>query len=112
MGADEIIALARTRVVLATGARWTDMSTPRWRYRSAARPSDVLTRTTLPAAGSLRGPPGFRFDNYNMGGALTEHLPRRHPGHLRDPSGQASAWTIMTNELPLVHRALARRKVP
>ena len=27
------------------------------------------------------------------------------------PAGQASAWTIMTNELPLVHRALARHRV-
>ena len=27
------------------------------------------------------------------------------------PAGQASAWTIMTNELPLVHRQLARHGV-
>ena len=31
--------------------------------------------------------------------------------HYVTPTGHASAWTIMSNELPLVHRALARRDV-
>jgi dimethylamine/trimethylamine dehydrogenase len=28
------------------------------------------------------------------------------------PAGNASAWTFMTNELPLVHRALVKANVP
>ena len=70
--------------------------------------------TTSPAAGFREGPTlVFDFDNYYMGGVLTEHLAAQGiPVSYVTPAGQASAWTIMTNELPLVHRALARRKVP
>jgi len=47
-----------------------------------------------------------------MGGVLTEHLAASGiPMSYATPAGQASAWTIMTNELPLVARALARRNV-
>ena len=66
------------------------------------------------AAGRLPEGPTlvFDFDNYYMGGVLTEHLAAQGiPVSYVTPAGQASAWTIMTNELPLVHRALARRKV-
>jgi dimethylamine/trimethylamine dehydrogenase len=67
------------------------------------------------AAGRLPQGPTlvFDFDNYYMGGVLTEHLAAHGiPVSYVTPAGQASAWTIMTNELPLVHRALARRNVP
>ena len=52
----------------------------------------------------------FDFDNYTMGGALAEMLADR-PGAVTyvTPAGHASAWTILSNELPLVHQALARR---
>jgi dimethylamine/trimethylamine dehydrogenase len=67
------------------------------------------------AAGRLPEGPTlvFDFDNYYMGGVLTEHLAGLGiPVRYATPAGHASAWTIMTNELPLVHRALARRAVP
>jgi dimethylamine/trimethylamine dehydrogenase len=55
----------------------------------------------------------FDFDNYYMGGVITEHLAQKGiPVSYVTPAGQASAWTIMTNELPLVHRALSKRQVP
>ena len=48
-----------------------------------------------------------------MGGGLTEHLAALGiPVAYATRAGQASAWTIMTNELPLVARALTRRNVP
>jgi dimethylamine/trimethylamine dehydrogenase len=67
------------------------------------------------AAGRLPEGPTlvFDFDNYYMGGVLTEHLAGLGIAvRYATPAGHASAWTIMTNELPLVHRALARRAVP
>ena len=54
----------------------------------------------------------FDFDNYYMGGVITEHLAAQGvPVTYVTPAGQASAWTIMTNELPLVDRALTKRNV-
>jgi dimethylamine/trimethylamine dehydrogenase len=115
LGADEIVDLAPERVVLATGARWTNML-----YSSLEIPvgrldhADVLTPDDI-AAGKLPQGPAlvFDFDNYYMGGVLTEHLAAQGiPISYATPAGHASAWTIMTNELPLVHRALARRNVP
>ena len=48
-----------------------------------------------------------------MGSALAELLKDRgHAVTYVTPAGQASAWTLMTNELPLVHRALTKRNVP
>jgi dimethylamine/trimethylamine dehydrogenase len=67
------------------------------------------------AAGRLPEGPTllFDFDNYYMGGVLTEHLASQGISiTYATPAGHASAWTIMTNELPLVHRALAKRRIP
>jgi dimethylamine/trimethylamine dehydrogenase len=74
---------------------------------------DVFTPDDIAAGRLPQGPTlVFDFDNYYMGGVLTEHLAARGiPLSYATPAGQASAWTIMTNELPLVHRALARRRV-
>ena len=101
--------------MLATGARWTNML-----YSSMEIPvgrldhADVFTPDDIAAGRLPQGPTlVFDFDNYYMGGVLTEHLAAQGiPVSYVTPAGQASAWTIMTNELPLVHRALARRKVP
>ena len=48
-----------------------------------------------------------------MGGAIAEQL-AKSVGNVTyvTPAGNASAWTFMTNELPLVHRALAKANVP
>jgi dimethylamine/trimethylamine dehydrogenase len=115
LGVDEIIDLAPDHVVLATGARWTPML-----YSSLEIPvgelchPEVYTPDDI-AAGRLPSGPTlvFDFDNYYYGGVLTEHLAAQGIAvSYVTPAGQASAWTIMTNELPLVHQALARRKVP
>ena len=115
VGVDEIIELAPNRVVVATGARWTRML-----YSSMEIPvgqldhPQVFTPDDIAAGRLPEGPTlVFDFDNYYMGGVLTEFLAAKgmEVGYAT-PAGHASAWTIMTNELPLVHRALARRKVP
>jgi dimethylamine/trimethylamine dehydrogenase len=114
LGVSDIIELAPQRVVVATGARWTRML-----YSSMEIPSGQLDHPQVftpddIAAGRLPEGPTliFDFDNYYMGGVLTEHLAAKSlQVSYATPAGQASAWTIMTNELPLVHRALARRRV-
>ncbi len=115
LGVDDIVELAPQRVVVATGAHWTNflyssMEIPvgRLEHPHVFTPDDI-------AAGRLPDGPTlvFDFDNYYMGGVLTEHLARHGtPVTYVTPAGQASAWTIMTNELPLVHRALSQRRVP
>jgi dimethylamine/trimethylamine dehydrogenase len=114
VGVDEIIEWAPERVVAATGARWIRMlygpmeiPVGHLEHPQVFTPDDV-------AAGRLPQGPTlvFDFDNYYMGGALSEHLADLGiPVCYATPAGHASAWTIMTNELPLVHRALARRQV-
>ena len=114
MGVDEIVDLAPDHVLLATGSRWSDFT-----YSSMEIPvgriehPNVFTPDDI-AAGRIPDGPTlvFDFDNYYMGGVITEHLAALGvPVSYATPAGQASAWTIMTNELPLVHRALTRRKV-
>jgi hypothetical protein len=62
-------------------------------------------------------PPGpvvvFDFDNYYLAGAVAEQL-AIEVGEVSyvTTAGNASAWTFMTNELPLVHRALCKAGVP
>ena len=48
-----------------------------------------------------------------MGSALAEHLAKSgHTVSYVTPAGHASAWGIMSNEQPQVHRALAAAGVP
>jgi dimethylamine/trimethylamine dehydrogenase len=55
----------------------------------------------------------FDFDNYYLGGAIAEQLAAQTGGvSYLTTAGNASAWTFMTNELPLVHRALNKAGVP
>ena len=55
----------------------------------------------------------FDFDNYYMAGAICEQLAKAGLGvNYVTTAGNASAWTFMTNELPLVHRALGKANVP
>jgi dimethylamine/trimethylamine dehydrogenase len=115
LAVDEIIDLAPDHVVVATGARWTNML-----YSTLEIPVGTLEHANVftpddVAAGRLPQGPVlvFDFDNYYMGGVLTEHLAAQGIDvSYVTPAGQASAWTIMTNELPLVHKALAKRNVP
>ena len=114
LGADDILGLEHDHVVVATGARWTKMlfSTLEFPVGELDVPG-VYTPDDL-ASGAL--PPGpvvvFDFDNYYLGGAVAERLAKHSPDvHYVTTAGNASAWTFMTNELPLVHRALVAAEV-
>lgn len=113
LSADDVLGLEHRHVVVATGARWTKMlfSTLEFPVGELDRPG-VFTPDDL-AAGVV--PPGpvvvFDFDNYYMGGAVAEQLAGRGSVTYVTTAGNASAWTFMTNEMPLVHRALTRAGV-
>ena len=112
---EDILALEHGHVVVATGARWTKMlfSTLEFPVGELSAPG-VYTPDDL-AAGIV--PPGpvvvFDFDNYYLAGAVAEQLAKQ-VGEVSyvTTAGNASAWTFMTNELPLVHRALGNAGVP
>ena len=114
LAVEDILEFGCEHVVVATGSRWaTDL------YSPMEVPSAPLTRPGVftpddIAAGARLEPPimVFDFDNYYMGGAVAEFLAER-PGEVTyvTPAGHASAWTILSNELPLVHQSLARRGV-
>jgi dimethylamine/trimethylamine dehydrogenase len=114
LSVDDILGLEHQRVVLATGARWTRMlySTLELPVKGLEGPN-VYTPDDVAAGAHIPGPiVVFDFDNYYMGGVLAEHLARSaDPVTYVTPAGHASAWTIMTNEQPQVHRALAQAGV-
>jgi len=111
----DILGLEHRHVVIATGARWTKMlfSTLEFPVGELDGPA-VLTPDDL-AAGVVPQAPVvvFDFDNYYLAGAIALQL-ANSPGGVSyvTPAGNASAWTFMTNELPLVHRALSKAGVP
>jgi dimethylamine/trimethylamine dehydrogenase len=115
LGVDDILGLEHRQVVIATGARWTKMlfSTLEFPVGALDGPSvytpDDLAAGVVPAAPLVV----FDFDNYYMAGAVTEQLAKT-VGDVTyvTTAGNASAWTFMTNELPLVHRALTAAHVP
>jgi dimethylamine/trimethylamine dehydrogenase len=112
--AEEILGLEHAHVVLATGAHWSRML-----YSSLEIPvgtlegAGVYTPDDIAAGAEPEGPVVvFDFDNYYMGSALAEYLARRGPRvSYVTPAGHASAWAIMSNEQPQVHRALQRAGV-
>ena len=109
LSAADILELAPTHVVLATGARWT-----RLLYSPLEVPAgelagpDVFTPDDVAAGARLESPVVvYDYDNYYMGSVLAEHLAREgHSVSYVTPAGHASAWSIMSNEQPQVHRAL------
>jgi dimethylamine/trimethylamine dehydrogenase len=108
--AEEVLELEATHVVIATGARWgTLLYSPLEVPAGELAGPGVLTPDDI-AAGTVPEDPVvvYDFDNYYMGGVLAEHLARAgHAVSYVTPAGHASAWTIMSNEQPQVHRALA-----
>lgn len=113
--ADDVLELAPKHVVVATGARWTRMlySAMEVPGRELDMPG-VYTPDDVAAGTRLEGPIViFDYDNYYLGGALAEHLARAAGVGVSyvTPAGHASSWTIMTNEQPQIHRALARAGV-
>jgi dimethylamine/trimethylamine dehydrogenase len=115
VSADDILEFEHRHVVIATGARWTRML-----YAPSEIPighlnaANVYTPDDIAAGCSPEGPVlVFDFDNYYMGGLLAEYLAPAVGGvRYATPAGHASAWTIQTNEQPLVHRALHKAGVP
>jgi dimethylamine/trimethylamine dehydrogenase len=112
--ADEVIELGNAHVVVATGARWAKLLySPLELATGALDVAGVLTPDDI-AAGTVPEDPVvvYDFDNYYMGGVLAEHLARGgHSVRYVTPAGHASAWTIMSNEQPQVHRALFSARV-
>jgi dimethylamine/trimethylamine dehydrogenase len=109
LSAEDIIELGNTHVVIATGSRWA-----RLLYSALEIPAGTLegpgvfTPDDIAGGAQLQGPiVVYDFDNYYMGGVLAEYLAR---GEQRvsyvTPAGHASAWAIMSNEQPQIHRAL------
>jgi len=75
--------------------------------RNVYTPDDVAAGTRIEDPVAV-----FDFDNYYMGGVLAEHLAKAgHQVAYVTPAGHASAWVIMSNEQPQVHRALANAAV-
>ena len=108
--ADEILELENTHVVIATGARWarllySPLEVPAGRLEGP----NIYTPDDIAEGVSPAGPVVvYDFDNYYMGSALAEHLSRLgHRVSYVTPAGHASAWAIMSNEQPQIHRALS-----
>ena len=112
---DDILGLEHTHVVVATGARWTKMlfSSLEFPVGELDGPG-VYTPDDLAAGIVPQGPVVvFDFDNYYLAGAIAEQLAKQVGDTTYvTTAGNASAWTFMTNEMPLVHRALNRAGVP
>lgn len=114
LDADQIMQLEHQHVAIATGARWT-----RALYSSLEIPlgsldgQNVFTPDDIKAGKLPSGPTlVYDFDNYYLGGVLAEHLAEQGLDvSYATPAGHASAWTIMTNEQPFVHEALAEQNV-
>jgi dimethylamine/trimethylamine dehydrogenase len=112
--AEDVLEFGCERVVIATGSRWTTEL-----YSAMELPAGPLDRPGVYtpddlAAGIIPEPPVivFDFDNYYIGGAVAELLAQTAGGVTYvTPAGHASAWTILSNELPRVHQALARSGV-
>jgi dimethylamine/trimethylamine dehydrogenase len=111
---EDILGLEHGHVVVATGARWTKML-----FSTLEFPVGELVVPGVYTPDDLAGgivPPGpvvvFDFDNYYLAGAVAEQLAIEvDEVSYVTTAGNASAWTFMTNELPLVHRALANAGV-
>ena len=109
LAAADILELQPAHVVIATGARWARLlySPLEIPVGELARPG-VFTPDDIAAGAQLRSPVVvYDFDNYYMGSVLAEHLAKGgHSVTYVTPAGHASAWGIMSNEQPQVHRAL------
>ena len=107
--ARDIMDLGADRVCVATGATWLktlysplEISHGELSADNVFTPSDI-EKGRLPEGRVLV----YDHDNFYMGGCIAEYLSiRGHDVTYATPAGHASAWTIMTNEQPQVHRAL------
>jgi dimethylamine/trimethylamine dehydrogenase len=115
LSAGDILELEPAHVVIATGARWARMlySPLEIPVGEMDRPG-VFTPDEIAAGAQLTSPVVvYDFDNYYMGSALAEHLAKSgQTVSYVTPAGHASAWGIMSNEQPQIHRALAAANIP
>ncbi len=110
LSADEVLELGNTHVVIATGSRWARLLySPLEIPVGLAEGPGVFTPDDIAAGATLEGPVVvYDFDNYYMGSVLAEQLAKGgHAVSYVTPAGHASAWTIMSNEQPQIHRMLA-----
>jgi dimethylamine/trimethylamine dehydrogenase len=114
LDAEAALGFGADHIAIATGARWTKRL-----YSALEIPSEPLDLPEVYTpedvfAGRVSGDRVlvFDYDNYYLGGVIAEHLATegKHISYAT-PAGHASAWTFMTNELPFVYQALARRNV-
>jgi len=109
LSADDVLELGNTHVVIATGSRWARLLySPLEIPVGALEGPGVFTPDDVASGKKLEDPVVvFDFDNYYMGSVLAEHLAKGgHRVSYVTPAGHASAWGIMSNEQPQVHRAL------
>lgn len=108
--ADEILELGNAHVVIATGSRWARrLYSPLELPAATLEAPHVFTPDDVADGAAIQGPVVvYDFDNYYMGGVLAEHLARSGVRvSYVTPAGHASAWAVMSNEQPQIHRALA-----
>jgi dimethylamine/trimethylamine dehydrogenase len=109
LSADEVLELKSNYVVIATGSHWARLLySPLEVPTGSLEAPGVLTPDDLAQGAPVADPVVvYDFDNYYMGGVLAEHLASGgHSVSYVTPAGHASAWTIMSNEQPQIHRAL------
>ncbi len=114
LSADDVLEFGAEHVVVATGAKWLKMgySIDEFPAGSLEGPR-VYTPDDIAAGAGVEGPVAvFDFDSYYMGSAISERLAGEGKAvtHIT-PAGFVSAWTINTNELPLIHRSLGLKGV-
>ena len=105
--ADDVVEFAAEHVVVATGARWLkQLYSPNEFPEGEIDGPAVFTPDDIAAGARLTGPVAlFDFDGYYLGSAIAEHLARQGLAVTYvTPAGTVAAWTIMTNELPLIHQ--------
>ena len=115
MSADDVLGFGAQHIILATGASWV----PAAFDAHLEAPGNiiagdaVLTPDDIFAGHPVVSPVIlFDYDNYVLGGALAEKLAAEcHDVTYATPAADASAWTIMTNEQPLVYAALHKRNI-
>ncbi len=114
LSVEDILGLEHRHVVIATGAKWRKLL-----YSTLELPageledSHVYTPDDVAAGAFIEGPVVvFDYDNYYMGSVIAEQLATTADSVTYvTPAGHASAWAIMTNEQPQVHRALDKARV-
>ena len=114
MNAEDILELGHQRIVIATGSYWTKML-----WSSLEIPVGTLDKANVYtpddiASGTVPESPVlvYDFDNYYMGGVIAEHLVNQGCDvSYATPAGHASAWTLMTNELPLIYQRLEEKHI-